>query len=170
MRLTILVTFALTAAAVSSPCATQTQLENKPDSVVVVVLLNRVQAPFAIQHSGALHAARSALNGVGIGVVRTSSRIISVSVSAQVIPPLSAILPDHLERFLLEEVEWRVSVSYAVRGSGDFTTWRQIQGRSFIGTWAAEATTGVRTAVLSVVRAHAQRVATAQAAAQYYLP
>ncbi len=148
MRLAHLVTVALMIAAVPRPCVPQSR--SASDSVAVMVLLNRVQAPFAIQHARALHAARSALNKAGLTVVRTSPRVITVSVSAQVIPPLRGVFPDYLEPFL-EEVEWRVGVSYGVRGSGDGTTWGQTQGRSFVGTWAAEATTAVRTAVLAVV-------------------
>ena len=159
MRLIILVTAALTVVTVTTPCAAQTQSDSTSDSVAVVILLNRVQAPFGIQYAGARSAVSAALHRSGIVVVRTSPRVITVEVSAQVIPPLAGVFPDYLEPFL-EEVEWSVSASYVVRGTRQFPTRRLTKGRSFIGTWAAEATTGVRNAVRLVVSAHAQRALT----------
>lgn len=156
MRFAHLILVALVVDAVPSLCVTQTQRESESDSVAVVISLNRVQAPFAMHHAGALHAVRSALKRIGSTVVRVSPNVITVSVSAHVIPPVPGVFPSQLEP-LLEEVEWRVRVSYFVRGSGSFTAWRNSQGRSPLGTWAAESTMGVRTAVLSAVRAHSQR-------------
>ena len=157
MRLKLPVILAMMISDVSTPCAAQTQHENVSDSVAVVIRLQSVQAPFSVQPSGALLAVRAALHRLGIAVVRSSPRVMTVSLSAHVVPSIPNLFPEYLEP-LLEEVEWRVDVSHSATGSGEIPTRRQTQGRSFIGTWAAEATTGIRTAVLSAVRAHAQRV------------
>jgi hypothetical protein len=166
MRLNPLVTFALIVAATPTPGAAQAQSESEPDSVVIFVDLSRTRAPFAVQQSGAWYSTRSALERIGIAVVRSSQNIITVTVSAQTVPPFAGISSDPLDP--IPDVEWRVSATYAVRGSADYPTRRQVAGKALITTWAAAATTGMRTVVASVVRAHAQRVKTNPEVGQHW--